>query len=69
MWQSLITDLQAAGVTQKEIAAACGCSQAFVSDISRGRHRGTVSYDLGTALKALHAQRCQSQTTSKQEAA
>lgn len=35
-WKKLVADLAERQVTQKQIAAACGCGQASVSDIATG---------------------------------
>lgn len=53
-WKTIIADLQAAGVTQPQIAAACGCAQATVSDLATGKST-EPRYALGRSILALHA--------------
>lgn len=58
-WSKIIQDIQDAGLTQKEIADFCNCSQGMVSQI-KNRYRKkenakiSVSYEIGTLLKQLH---------------
>lgn len=54
-WKNLIADLQARGLSQPQIAAACECGQATISDLARGRTEDPRD-SLGQALRALHAQ-------------
>lgn len=56
-WISIISHLIAAGLTQQRIAAACGCSQAAISEIARGRV-GEPRHGLGEKLLALHREHC-----------
>lgn len=51
-WQSIVSDLTSWGLTQVQIAKKCGCTQSRISDLARDG--GTVSYELGVALAALH---------------
>ena len=51
-WKSHIAALQAAGLTQKQIAEACNCAQTTVSDLSTGASK-QPGYELGAALIAL----------------
>lgn len=56
-WKSIIADLRSdelAGMTQVEIAEAAGCSQALVSDLSRGQRGRRLSHGIGERLLALH---------------
>lgn len=57
-WKSIISNLQASGLTQVQIAEAAGISQAHVSDLMNGRRGKRVSFDIGRRLEALHAKRC-----------
>lgn len=52
-WSKIIEELQHVGLTQKEIAKHCGCSQGLISQIKTGILI-KVSYDVGNALKQLH---------------
>lgn len=54
-WQKLISDLQAAGMTQKAIGAALGKSQIWVSDVLRGRY-DDLKWSDGEAMRRLHAE-------------
>lgn len=54
-WRNLIADLIKAGCTQTEIAAACGASQASISDLYRGKTK-SPSFALGNALIQLKAE-------------
>jgi hypothetical protein len=56
-WKSLITDLCASGMTQKQIADACNTGQSHISSLANG-HRKEPGYTLGDRLKKLHDQRC-----------
>lgn len=55
-WKSLIQALLDGGMTQVQIAAACGVAQSSVSDLYRGKNSGP-SYDFGRRLEALQAAR------------
>ncbi|MBT2299234.1 helix-turn-helix domain-containing protein [Variovorax paradoxus] len=35
-WQSIIADIQKRGLSQAQIATACGCGQATISDLAKG---------------------------------
>lgn len=52
-WKSLIADLRAKGMSQPQIAAACNCGQATISDLASGK-TDDPRYSLGQALQALH---------------
>lgn len=57
MWKKLISEILASGMTQMEVAAALGISQASVSDI----YRGIVldpKVSIADGIRALHAERC-----------
>lgn len=60
-WKTIIFDLQRVGMTQGQIAAACGTGQSHVSGLARGA-RLSPSWELGSRLLALHAERCQAQS-------
>lgn len=51
-WKKLISDLQAAGVTQVQMAAKCGCAQTTISDLLNGRIE-RPRYEIGAALVNL----------------
>ena len=52
-WQTLITELQEAGLTQVQIAEKCNSKQSTISDLLRGDGRAP-RYALGASLVALH---------------
>lgn len=56
-WKSLITDLLSVGMTQAQIGAACGMSQAGVSDLLNERTKDP-GWSKGEKLRALHLERC-----------
>lgn len=51
--QSMLTELSALGMTQYQIAEACGISQPYVSDLIVGR-RKTPGLDIGLRIINLH---------------
>ena len=56
-WRALIEALQAAGVTQQQIAEHCEVKQSTVSDLKRGSI-ASPSFNFGTRLVALHKTHC-----------
>lgn len=52
-WKLLIAELTQAGFSQQQIAAACNCGQASISELATGK---TVnpSYSLGVNLTSFH---------------
>lgn len=63
-WNKLISELEAGGLTQTEIAERCGCSQPYVSQLKAGL-RASPAFDIGSALTALHeAQKSPSRRSS-----
>lgn len=56
-WKALIEDLLKTGMTQNEIAVLVGCRQGYVSDVLNGRRGKSLSYEIGSRLIALHADR------------
>lgn len=53
-WTSIIARLQERGLSQAQIAAACGCGQATISDLARaGGGTKEPRFSLGNALVAL----------------
>jgi predicted transcriptional regulator len=52
-WKKLIDELSDLGVTQQQIAKACGVSQASVSDLKIGNAQ-QPRYSFGAALVDLH---------------
>lgn len=65
-WKNILADLRAAGWTQKDIAAKCGCAQTTVSDLATGKTDQPV-YSIGERLTALH--KAMSRRRRKAEAA
>ena len=59
-WTHIIADLQSWGVTQPQIAAACGCAQATISDLATGKS-SEPRYALGQSILALHKERSEKQ--------
>jgi len=56
-WPSLISDLLDSGLTQLQIAERCKTTQSNVS-LLLNRFRLRPNWELGNALKELHAERC-----------
>lgn len=56
-FKRILSDLQRAGLTQAEIAAACKYSQSGISDLARGA-TAQPRFGVGQALLALHAAHC-----------
>lgn len=52
-WNSLISDLEGAGLTQKEVAKKAGCSQPYISQLKGGRRKGP-DFIIGQALVDMH---------------
>lgn len=46
--------LERGGMTQTQIAEACGCSQSTISDIAKGKNK-SPAYHIGKKLEALVA--------------
>lgn len=55
-WKIIIQELQAAGLTQHEIAEACETGQSHVSSLARGE-RLEPRWSLGERLLRLHRER------------
>lgn len=51
-WKQIIAQLQAAGLSQAQIAARCGCVQATISDLASGK-TSDPRHSLGQSLQAL----------------
>lgn len=51
-WAELITELQAAGITQVQMAERCGCTQSTICDIRNGRVI-RPRYEIGAGLMEL----------------
>jgi transcriptional regulator with XRE-family HTH domain len=51
-WKEVISTLQAAGYTQKQIADLCGCSQPSINELATGKTKDPRD-SLGQALRAL----------------
>ena len=56
-WKKVIADLVGAGLSQQEIAAACGVNQSSVSDLARGV-TAEPKFEFGSKLQSLHRLRC-----------
>jgi predicted transcriptional regulator len=52
-WTAILDDLKAWGVSQYDIAAKCGCSQASISDL-RLQKTANPNYPVGQKLLELH---------------
>lgn len=52
-WQKIINELMTAGISQRLIADAAGCSQPVISDLSNGIQK-EVKYSIGEKILALH---------------
>jgi predicted transcriptional regulator len=55
-WQKIISDLSGFGVTQKDMAAHCGCGQSTISEIGRGVIKNPA-YNIGKCLVDLYAEK------------
>ena len=64
-WPALISDIQAAGWSQPQIAAECRCAQSTISDLAGGRTKDP-RYTIGERLKQL-AERVAAGTANTQE--
>ena len=53
-WKQIITDISACGLTQMQIAEACGCTQGTIGDLVAGRSR-EPRHSLGQALRLLRS--------------
>ena len=67
-WQKLISELSAAGVTQKDIAAQCACGQSTISEILRGAIKNPA-YSIGKQLIDLHAEKLGADKAALKDAA
>ena len=67
-WKSIVSELSEMGVTQHQIAAACGVSQAAISDLKVGNVQ-EPRYAFGSALLALHAKYAKRKARKEIEAA
>jgi transcriptional regulator with XRE-family HTH domain len=54
-WIKIISELSAAGATQKEMADRCFCGQSTISEISRGEIKNPA-YSIGRSLIDLHSE-------------
>lgn len=54
-WPATIEKLLKGGWTQKRLAEACGCAQATISDLARGK-TADPSYAVGKELERLASQ-------------
>jgi transcriptional regulator with XRE-family HTH domain len=53
-WKKLLSEISGAGLTQKEVADYCGCSQSTISELSRGEIK-EPAHSLGEKLIECHA--------------
>lgn len=67
-WPDLITSLQAAGVTQQQIAEHCNVWQSTVSELKLGKI-ASPSFEFGTRLVELHQRRVTGTTKARKAAA
>jgi hypothetical protein len=65
-WKTMIADLREAGMSQVEIGAALGKSQAWVSAVSVGMF-ADLKWNDGEALRALHTKKVSPATTVQPE--
>ena len=65
MWKTLLNEIKESGLSQAEIARHVGLSVGHLSDLITGKHTGSVRYEVGAAIVALHAQRCKPDQTGK----
>lgn len=63
-WQTIITDLEASGMSQATIARAVPCAQPYISQLKSGV-RKSPGYAIGAALVAMHAKHCGKQGAGK----
>lgn len=66
-WGKAISELEASGLTQSEIADTAGCSQAYISQLKTGA-RNSPDFDIGKAIVDLHEGRCQKRKARPKEA-
>jgi IS30 family transposase len=55
MWKKLLSELNAAGLSDNEIARRIGVNQSTISRL-RGEKLGDTAYSTGVAIHRLHAQ-------------
>lgn len=67
-WKSIVSDLMSAGLKQSDIAKACECGQASISELHTG-HVSNPSSKLGFALLDLHRRKVKQARKRKAEAA
>ncbi len=66
-WKTLISELQAAKMSQAAIGDALGKSQAWVADVLKGRY-DDLKWSDGEALRKLHAVKVGAGDTAKEAA-
>lgn len=66
-WKTLISDLQAAKMSQAAIGEALGKSQAWVADVLKGRY-DDLKWSDGEALRKLHAEKVGADNPERQVA-
>lgn len=66
-WKTLISELQAAKMSQAAIGDALGKSQAWVADVLKGRY-DDLKWSDGEALRKLHAAKVGASDTAKEAA-
>ena len=67
MFQQLLEDLVAAGMTENQIATAIGRSQATVNRV-RNNKQDLAGWDAVDKLRALHRERCPDSTEERRSA-
>jgi predicted XRE-type DNA-binding protein len=58
MWKDIIAAIMKSGLSQHQIAAAVGVSQAHISDLAAGKRGKRIGFELGKRLQSLHEERC-----------
>lgn len=66
-FKTLLQELKAVGLTQKQIADQCGCSQATVSEMERGKTLDP-HFSIGSRMVALHARKTKRRNRTPQPA-
>ena len=67
-WKLLINQLREAGMSQADVGAAIGKSQAWVSAVLAGQY-ADLKWSDGEALRRLHAEKVSPATTAEPERA
>lgn len=62
MFEKIVSELVATGLTEKQIADLVGSSQSSINRLRHNRHE--PRFGLGDSLVKLHAERCQAQRSN-----